>query len=203
MITELVPKEIETERLELVVPTDGRFDLESLYQTYSGPNMDEVTRYLKWNPHATPKETADLVSEFAEKRQNLEEVQYIIMPSEPDSENAIAGVTRVQMDWPRRSANLSYWLKKRFWGRGYSAEMVEALIELAFENLHLELVIAGHVEGNNKSKKAIEKYISSFGGQYDGVIRNGVPLAEGVRNLHRYTISKDQYNNNNNNKNKN
>lgn len=66
-------------------------------------------------------------------------------------------------------------------------------MELAFEGLDLELVGAAHQDGNEKSERAVEKYAEAHGGQYDGVLRNWIPKDDEVRDIHRYTVSREQY----------
>jgi RimJ/RimL family protein N-acetyltransferase len=66
-------------------------------------------------------------------------------------------------------------------------------MELAFDRLDLELATAGYQEGNEKSKRAIEKYVEVCGGQYDGVLRNWVPMGEEIDDLHRYTVTCEQW----------
>jgi len=50
----------------------------------------------------------------------------------------IAGFGGFSVDWEKRTAVLGTWLRKRFWGRGYSGERAAALVEVAFENLDLD-----------------------------------------------------------------
>ena len=90
-------------------------------------------------------------------------------------------------------ATMGMWLRKPFWGRGYSGERAAALLEVAFERLDLELVAVDHQAGNEKSERAIRKYVEAHGGQYDGVLRNWVPMDEGVDDLHRYTVTREQW----------
>ncbi|WP_435181520.1 GNAT family N-acetyltransferase [Halorussus sp. AFM4] len=107
--------------------------------------------------------------------------------------SGLAGTTSLDFDWERRSAELGIWLRKAFWGRGYSGERAAALLELAFDRLDLELVGASHRVGNDRSRRAIEKYVDRFGGQHDGVLRNFAPTDDGVADLHRYTVTRAQY----------
>ena len=78
-------------------------------------------------------------------------------------------------------------------GRGYAGERADALVSLAFDRLDLEMVAAGHTDANDPSKKAISKYVDRYGGRYEGVLRNWVVLDDEPRDLHRYTISADEY----------
>jgi len=68
-------------------------------------------------------------------------------------------------------------------------------MHLAFERLDLEPVGAAHQDGNERSERAVEKYVEAHSGQYDGILRNWVPSGDEVRDLHRYTVSREQYRN--------
>jgi ribosomal-protein-alanine N-acetyltransferase len=48
----------------------------------------------------------------------------------------------LSIDWDRRVGTLGTWLRKSYWGRGYSSERAAALIELVFEQLDLEIIEA-------------------------------------------------------------
>jgi RimJ/RimL family protein N-acetyltransferase len=85
------------------------------------------------------------------------------------------------------------WLRKPFWGRGYSGERAAALMELAFERLDLELVAVTHLVGNEKSRRAIEKYVEAHDGRHEGRLRNRDATGEDPRDLHRYTVSAEEY----------
>jgi hypothetical protein len=56
-----------------------------------------------------------------------------------------------------------------------------------------ELVVAAHVDGNEKSRRAIEKYVERYNGQYEGLLRNWLPLTDTVADVHRFTISREEY----------
>lgn len=118
----------------------------------------------------------------------------MIRPKESvDGAGAIAGTTGLYPDWEKRSATLGIVLDRRFWGRGYSGERADAILSVAFDRLDLELVVAAHVEGNEKSRRAIKKYVERYDGQYEGLLRNWHLQADTVADVHRYTISRDEY----------
>ncbi|WP_276302147.1 GNAT family N-acetyltransferase [Halorussus lipolyticus] len=195
----MFPSEVETERLRFVrlcretVPTMRLYR----YMRAGAPHMSEVSEYVMWDPHETPKETHDYLADVEEQWDDCGQATYAILPreesGEDDEDAELAGTTNLHLDWERRSAELGIWLRKPFWGRGYSGERAEAMLELAFDRLDLELVGASHQVGNQRSRRAIEKYVERFGGQHDGVLRNFVPKGDEVRDLHRYTISREQY----------
>lgn len=192
----MFPEEIETERLRLVRLCREHVTARALYRHVNteAEAVDEISEYTVWEPHRTMKDTHDHLDEVEAKWEDGEHPYYVVYPREhePDA-GAFAGVTNLSIGWDRRTAELGIWLRKPFWGRGYSGERAAALMELAFERLDLELVGAAHQPGNERSKRAIEKYVAAHGGQHDGVLRNWIPKDDEVRDLHRYTVSREQY----------
>lgn len=132
--------------------------------------------YWDSSPHETLKETYDYVNKAERLWDGAEGAKYVIRPKEgEDGAGDIAGTTGLYPHWEKRSANLGILLDKRFWGRGYAGERADALLSVAFDRLDLELIVASHVDGNEKSRRAIEKYVERYGGQYDGLLRNWLP----------------------------
>ncbi|WP_137286259.1 GNAT family N-acetyltransferase [Halorussus salinisoli] len=200
----MFPDEIETERLRFVRLCRENVPTAELYQHMraGAPHMSEVSEYVMWDPHETPKDTHDYLTDVEDQWDDRGQATYAIFPQagessgetgESDGQRKLAGTTNLHFDWERHSAELGIWLRKPFWGRGYSGERAAAMLELAFDRLDLELVGASHQDGNERSRRAIEKYVERFGGQHDGVLRNFVPSDDEVRDLHRYTVSREQY----------
>ncbi|WP_224447394.1 GNAT family N-acetyltransferase [Haloprofundus salilacus] len=190
----MFPSEIETDHLRLVQLCRDNLSARELYRHVgrNASNVDELSRYTMWDPHRTFKETHDYLVDVEYQWDEREQATYVVYSREADVDD-FAGVTNLHLGWKRRSAELGIWLRKPFWGRGYSGERAAALFELAFERLDLELVGAAHQDGNEKSKRAIERYVEEHGGQYDGILRNWIPKGDEVRDLHRYTVSRKQY----------
>ncbi|WP_227374264.1 GNAT family N-acetyltransferase [Haladaptatus halobius] len=192
----MFPERIETERLELVRFCREHFDALSLYPYYSrhSDTVLEETEHLTWKPHAAPKETRDLLADAEESWVDGDGAIYAVVPrEEEDGAGEFAGVTGLHPEWDEHSALFGLWLRKPYWGRGYSGERAGALMKLAFDRLDLELVSAGYLYSNEKSRRAIEKYVEAHGGQYDGILRNWVPMDDEVRDLHRYTVTREQW----------
>ncbi len=192
----MFPKRLETDRLRLEAITHDYVDVFDLYQhtAHDAPDIEEITEHLSWTPHATPKETKEFIDMAAENRTEATGSEYVIRPKEgEDGAGEIAGATGLNVKWERRAGKLGMWLRKPFWGRGYSGERAGALLELAFDHLDLELVVVEHFAGNQKSRRAIETYIDKYGGQYDGILRNWHPDGDVVRDAHRFTVSREQW----------
>ncbi|WP_290813205.1 GNAT family N-acetyltransferase [Halovivax sp.] len=191
----MFPERIETERLRFDRISRDTVDVFELHELYAdGDDAAELFEYWDSPPHATVKETDDYVDEAEKLWDDAEGAKYVIRPTEgEDGAGVIAGTTGLYPDWEKRSANLGILLDERFWGRGYSGERADAMLAVAFDRLDLELVVAAHIDGNEKSRRAIEKYVDRYGGRYEGLLGNWLPVADTVVDVHRFTISRDAY----------
>ncbi|GAB7095505.1 GNAT family protein [Halolamina litorea] len=191
----MFPTTIETDRLRLEPRTPEYVDALDVYEhcKQGAPDIDEITEYLPWDPHATPNESAEFLERGVTAREEREGVDYVIRPKEgEDGAGEIAGFGGLTLDWDTDSAELGTWLRKPFWGRGYSGERALALAELAFEHLDLELVTVTLDADNEKSERAIEKYVERMGGRREGTLRNfhpGDPPVDAVR----FSVSQSEY----------
>jgi RimJ/RimL family protein N-acetyltransferase len=192
----LFPERIETDRLELVAAGPDAVDVHELYRIGSDDDgIEAVTEYVTWDPHAHPQETQEFLELAAQQRADGEAAHYVVRPREgEDGAGEIAGFGGFHVDWEKRTANLGTWLRKRFWGRGYSGERAAALVEVAFDDLDLEVVAVSHHPDNEQSRRAIEKYVDRLGGRREGRLRNALAFADGtVHDEVRYTISRAEW----------
>jgi RimJ/RimL family protein N-acetyltransferase len=88
---------------------------------------------------------------------------------------------------------MTFGLRERFWGRGYSGERAAALLALAFERLDLELVTVTHLVGNENSRRAIEKYVDRFDGRRVGCFRNQHVIDGEPKDIVRYEVAREDY----------
>jgi RimJ/RimL family protein N-acetyltransferase len=193
----MFPERIETERLELTALTPENVDVLDYYEVCSGnatDDVDAVTEYLPWEPHEAPKETADFLEALADQRAAGENAEFVVRPSDDeDDASQLAGAIGLKPHWERRTGELGIWLRKPFWGRGYYGETFAELTRVAFERLDLEAVEIIHRHGNEKSRRATEKFVERFGGRHEGRFRNMWSGPGGPADAHRYTITAGEY----------
>ncbi|WP_049928010.1 GNAT family N-acetyltransferase [Halopiger goleimassiliensis] len=193
----LFPEHLETERLRLERLSPETVDVFAYYEhcSHHEPAIDEITAYLPWHPHETVKETTEYLEELAAKWEAGTRAEYVLRPKDgEDGADEIAGSGGLLVDWERRTGKPAIWLRKRFWGRGYSGERAAAVLELAFDRLELDLVAVPVQDGNENSRAAVERYVEAHGGQYDGIVRNATVRPDGaIVDHHRYTITREQY----------
>ncbi|AFK20115.1 N-acetyltransferase [Haloferax mediterranei ATCC 33500] len=193
-MSDLFPEVIETDRLRLAAATPEAVHPLDVYEVCSKPEMDEVTTYMPWSRHETPKVTKDFLDDCASKWNDAESAQFAVFPREgEDSAGELAGFGGLHTDWDRRAGTLGFWLRPRYWGRGYSGERAEALVALAFDVLDLEIVEVKHAVENENSKRAIEKYMAVLGGDRDGRDRNSLPVRDDVVDQFVYSVSREEW----------
>jgi RimJ/RimL family protein N-acetyltransferase len=190
------PETIETDRLRLEAAGPENVDLDACYRICSSdPGIDEVTEHVTWDAHETKRETLEFLERGREQFEEAEAANYVVRPRDgEEGAGEIAGFCGFEVDWDRKTANLGVWLRKRFWGRGYSAERAAALAEVAFDDLDLEVVAVSHLPENDRSRRAVEKYVDRLGGRREGHLRNAIEFADGsVHDEIRYTISQAEW----------
>lgn len=192
----MFPRTIATDRLRLSARSPETVDLDECYRICSSdPGIDEVTEYVTWSPHETKRETLEFLERGQERWEDREAAGYVIRPREgEDGAGEIAGFGGFEVDWDHHTAILGTWLRKRFWGRGYSGERAAALVRVAFEELDLDVVAVSHHPDNEKSRRAIEKYVDRLGGRREGRLRNHLTFVDGsVHDEVRYTITQAEW----------
>ncbi len=187
----MFPETIETDSLTLNPLREEYVDVFDLYDLFGeeSEGIADVFEYVPQEPYTSVKEARDQLVEAETAWEEAETAQYAVYTSNDD----LAGYAVLSIEWERHTGNLGFILAKSYWGQGYAGECATALTELAFDQLDLELVAIGHEEGNERSKRAVEKFTDAVGGQYDGVLRNWTPIGDEIADHHRYTVTQGQY----------
>lgn len=194
----IFPEELESDRLRYEAATPDTVDPHELYEHVNedAPNVDEVTEYVTWDPYEHPKIGLDFLKTCQEQFETGEGANYIIRPKAGDRRGELAGMAGLVPDWDKQLATMGTWLRKPFWGNGYSGERATTFLELAFDILDLEMVAVEHDPENERSERAIQKYVDRFGGQREGRLRNAVVMNDEPRDTVRYTISLEEWSSN-------
>ena len=206
-MTTLFPRVVRTERLrfERFRPALlDALDREALYRYYAKEDgIEDATAMMTWEPHSHPRETVETMEMLADVEG---EAVYAVFPrDELDDDQdsggvdasaldatAFAGTAGVHPDWDRRLAGFGMWLRKPYWGRGYSGERADAFVPLVFDRLHLDAVAVETYPANEQSRAAIEKYVDRWGGQFQGTFR-ALKAVDGPQSVHRYVIDRADY----------
>lgn len=176
-------------RYERLHPADA--DPLELYShvKQEAPSVDEITAYVTWDPYEHPKQAIEWIETCGRAFDESEGATYVVRPTEGDRAGEFAGLAGISVDWSLQRAEFGTWLRKPFWGNGYSGERAARLLELAFDRLDLEVVTVSHHPDNEKSRRAIQKYVDRFGGRREGRVRNDVRIGGEPTDAIRYSIS--------------
>ncbi|WP_321164384.1 GNAT family N-acetyltransferase [Halolamina sediminis] len=211
-MSDLFPETVLTDRLWLVGADTADADALDLYEHWreGAPDIEETTEYLTWSPYDHPHGVAETLADVAERTENDEGAMYLLRlregkpreerrsagsQAEPgDGAGEFAGTAGLFADWDSRVGGLGMWLRKPFWGRGYSGERADALLRLAFDRLDLDLVRVSHLPENENSERAITKYVERHGGRRAGRFRNRVSFDDGiVHDTIEYSVSQPEW----------
>lgn len=132
---------------------------------------EEVFRHYSEPCYTLPGDIHDFVEQRRSQWEAGERFEYLV-----EYEGELIGKTYLRSRPNMSSYVLGLWLQRDYWGNGFSGQRADALIHVAFHRLNAGLVTVGTVMENQKSRRAIEKYISRYGGAYYG----NVPIPEAV-----------------------
>lgn len=104
----------------------------------------------------------------------------------------VVGVASLDCFWERRAGEMVVWTRKPYWGRGLFVEFAMELHDFAFLDLELERMIAECFDEAKPIRKRWETSVESFDGHYDGLLRNQVPADGEVKNVHRFSLARDE-----------
>lgn len=188
---------ISTARLTLERCTESNVDLRRLYEVFDSERagVEDELEYLPWDPHETLYDTKQWVDEQDRRWNECEGATYVMRAREcMDVETGtLVGITTFETYWERKAGEQMIFLRRPFYGQGLFAESCYEFMDWAFEDAGLEMTIADAVEGNERARNLFQRGVDAFGGQYDGVLRNRLPTDDGVKNVHRYTVTREQY----------
>lgn len=190
-------EEITTARLTLERCTESNVDLRRLYEVFDSERagVEDELEYLPWDPHETLYDTKQWVDEQDRRWDECEGATYVMRARECMDVEAgtLVGITTFETYWERKAGEQMIFLRRPFYGQGLFAESCYEFMDWAFEDAGLEMTIADAVEGNERARNLFQRGVEAFGGQYDGVLRNRLPTDDGVKNVHRYTVTREQY----------
>jgi len=148
---------LETERLRLrpFRPNDEA----AVFALASDP---EVARFVRFEAHRTPAETHAFLKLAERHYRRGDPFALAIVRREDDL--LIGSCGFVSQAPERRSAEIGYWLGKRYWGKCYAVEAAGALMRFGFEQMGLERVEAKCFVRNYAGQRVVEKLGMKFEG---------------------------------------
>lgn len=142
--------ELTTERLILRPWKES--DAESLYEYAKDERIGPVTG---WPAHSCIEESLQVIRTVL----SVPETYAVCLREDNRAIGCISLMTgdHANIELGEGEAEIGYWIGVPFWGRGLIPEACREMIRRGFEDLGLETIWCGYFEGNDKSKRVLEK----------------------------------------------
>ena len=173
---------IETERLLLRKITLD--DAADIFEYASDP---EVSIFMSWEPHQSIQETYDYLARAMRRYDEHNPGPWAIV----HKRDAKMIGTCSYSSWARahHCAEVGYVLNRRYWGQGYMAEAVRAIIAFGFRELGMNRIQARCDVPNIGSARVMEKVGMSF----EGVLRQQLFEKGTFRDIKIYSILRSEW----------
>lgn len=152
-----LPWPIETERLILrpALPGEGNTVHEAIEETWEDLQRWMIWAQSKLSPAAHEESVRTAFADFVLRKDMR------IHGFEKD-ESGLAGRFVLssgihRFDWHMRRFEIGYWVRKSAQGKGYATECAGALTRYAFDVMGARHVCIEHADGNEGSRRVIEK----------------------------------------------
>ena len=142
-------KELRTERLLLRRFTPA--DAQAMYDNWACDA--QVTRFLTWQPHASPAATAALLAGWCESYARPSYYNWTL----EYERRPVGNISVVRLDEETSCAELGYCLGRAYWGWGLMAEAASAVIGFLFDEAGVRRVCISHAVGNPASGRVAQK----------------------------------------------
>ena len=136
---------LETKRLIL-----RRLKLEDAPTVFNNWASDkEVTKFLRWNPHADLGVTEQWIRECEEISKDKSRYEWGIVLKETNEPIGSIGAFK-NAEEPYRY-ELGYALGKKYWGQGYATEALKCVIDFLVNEVGIKHFICSHAKDNPAS----------------------------------------------------
>lgn len=172
--------------LERVHPDEIAFD--RFHALFGGvADADGVFELCGWDAHDDAAETREFLDDRGERWERGAYYEYVVA-----TDGEYVGTTCLEVA-DDGSGDFGLWLDRPHWGRGFAGEATDALVHAAFECLDAPYVVAGCLPANDRSRRAIEKFVRRYGGAYYGSPPTVPSSADGVDRRHEWVLTREQY----------
>lgn len=173
---------IETERLRL-----RRMHVTDSADMYEYSKNPEVTKYLTWYPHPDEDYTRDYLEYLGTKYRIGDFYDWGVTLKSTGKMIGTCGFTR--FNYTDDSAELGYVLNPVYRGQGIAPEALEAVLKFGFDKLALNRAEAKYIEGNDASRRVMEK----VGMRYEGTLRGSMLIKGEYKNIGICSILREEF----------
>jgi [ribosomal protein S5]-alanine N-acetyltransferase len=183
MLNKIGSKELETDRLIL-----RKYVIEDVREAFELLNDEEVCKYLRFKPLTNIDEEHEKLLKVIKNYDDLSYFRWAVINKANNSliGNACLGIINEN----DLCGTIAYVIKRQYWGCGYATEMINKVLEYAFDEIGFNRIEAYHSVNNPNSGRVMEK----CGMIFEGVAKQKYksPIL-GFQDSNMYGIIKDEY----------
>ena len=137
--------------MSVAVREHAESDLEAYCEWQSDP---AVAAFVSWLPRSRTQSEAGLRDAILQQRAARRE-RYFFAVVEPISGDVVGdvGFTVLQPG----VGDCGWFIRRRFWGKGFATDAVRQMMVLAFEDVGLQRLVASCAKGNLASQRVMQK----------------------------------------------
>ena len=175
---------LTTERLLL-----RRMLVGDCYDMYEYASNAEVTRFLTWSPHPDIEYTKEYLQYISNHYKLGDFYDWAVILREQNKMIGTCGFTRFHMH--HDCGEIGYVIHPAYRGQGIAGEAVRAVMSFGFEQLDLHRIEAKYINGNEASRRVMEK----AGMTFEGVRRGEMLIKGSYRDIGVYSILREDIKN--------
>ena len=127
-----------------------------------------------------------LLAKAVVKPKNETTFRFAIVPKEIGRAIGVVSLTKINPH--ENTADLGFWIGKKYWGKGLASEAVKLALNIGFNQLGLDKITAWTFEANAASRKVMEK----CGFKFDGIVKSAYLKYNEMQNRLNYRILKNE-----------
>ena len=160
-------------------------DAEALFKYASDPDVGPIAG---WPPHTSVENSREIIrTVFAAPE------TYAVVLKDTSEPIGCCGIMTANSlhtaQLKSQEAEIGYWIGKPYWGQGLIPEAVKALLPRCFNELGIDTVWCGYYEGNDRSKRVVEK----CGFKYHHTQKDVTSPLGDKRTEHFYIMTKEAF----------
>jgi len=159
-------------------------DADMMFRNWA--NDDEVTRYMRWQSHKDSDETRTIIQQWFDDYKNDYIYHWGICLEDGEMIGSIGVMIISEHD---HKAEIGYCIGRKWWGKGYTSEAAEAVIDYMYVNTDIERIEAYHAVENTASGKVM----LNAGMAYEGFARHKFKSRDGFKNSNMYGIVREMW----------
>ena len=173
---------LKTERLIL-----RRFTIEDAEPMFNNwASDDEVTKFLTWPTHRSIEDSKWFINQCLDNYSNLSFYNWAIELI--GSHELVGNISIVHTNEETNNMIFGWVIGRKYWGNGYAPEAAKKVLDIMFDEVGIDCVVALHDVNNPKSGRALQK----LGMKYEGVIRHCNKNNQGIVDCARYSLLKTE-----------